>query len=45
MKSEKDKVKILGGGELKKRLTVQAHSFSESARAKIEKAGGKAVAI
>jgi large subunit ribosomal protein L15 len=37
-----DLVKILGDGELKKPLTVTAHAFSKSARAKIEKAGGKA---
>jgi large subunit ribosomal protein L15 len=35
------RVKILGGGELKKTLTVQAHSFSKSAKEKIEKAGGR----
>lgn len=34
-------VKILGGGELKKALTVSAHKFSESARTRIEAAGGK----
>ena len=33
-------VKILGQGELKKKLTVQAHAFSKSAREKIEAAGG-----
>jgi large subunit ribosomal protein L15 len=33
-------VKILGGGELKKALTVSAHKFSESARSRIEAAGG-----
>ena len=33
-------VKILGDGELKKKLTVQVHKFSRSARAGIEKAGG-----
>jgi large subunit ribosomal protein L15 len=36
-----DRVKVLGNGELKKALTVQAHSFSASAKEKIEKAGGK----
>ena len=36
-----DKVKILGNGELEKKLTVRAHSFSKSAVAKIEAAGGK----
>jgi large subunit ribosomal protein L15 len=35
-----DGVKILGQGELKKKLTVCAHAFSASARAKIEAAGG-----
>lgn len=34
-------VKVLGDGELKKAFTVQAHAFSESAKQKIEKAGGK----
>ena len=40
-----DRLKILGDGELTKKLTVHAHSFSASAREKIEKAGGKAVEI
>lgn len=35
-----ERVKILGGGELKKKLTVEAHAFSASAKAAIEKAGG-----
>ncbi|MEO0108315.1 MAG: 50S ribosomal protein L15 [candidate division WOR-3 bacterium] len=35
-------VKILGGGELNQVLEVTAHAFSASARAKIEKAGGRA---
>jgi len=35
------KIKVLGHGELKKALTVRAHKFSESAKAAIEKAGGK----
>lgn len=35
-------VKVLGDGELKKALTVHAHSFSKSAADKITKAGGKA---
>jgi len=35
-------LKILGGGELTKALTVRAAAFSESARQKIEAAGGKA---
>jgi large subunit ribosomal protein L15 len=33
-------IKILGDGELKKKLTVSAHAFSASARAKIESLGG-----
>src|SRR5581483_4488684 len=33
-------IKILGDGELKKKLTVSVHAFSASARAAIEKAGG-----
>ena len=33
-------VKVLGDGELSKKLSVQAHKFSASARAGIEKAGG-----
>jgi hypothetical protein len=35
-----DGIKILGTGELTKRLTVSAHAFSASARAKIEALGG-----
>ena len=35
-----DGVKILGDGELSKKLTVKAHAFSKSARSKIEAAGG-----
>ena len=34
-------VKILGNGEITKKLTVKASAFSESAKAKIEAAGGK----
>ncbi len=33
-------IKILGAGELKRKLTVSAHAFSASARAKIEAKGG-----
>ncbi|MGH2988418.1 MAG: 50S ribosomal protein L15 [Solirubrobacterales bacterium] len=36
----RDPVKVLGRGELQKKLTVRAHGFSASAREKIEKAGG-----
>ena len=38
-------VKILGRGELGKALTVSAHAFSATARAKIEAAGGRAQTI
>ena len=38
-------IKILARGEVSKPLTVHAHRFSESAKAKIEKAGGKAEVI
>jgi len=37
----KHPVKILGDGDLKTALTVQAHKFSKSAQEKITKAGGK----
>lgn len=40
-----DGVKILGNGELTKKLTVNAAAFSSSAKEKIEKAGGKAEVI
>ena len=38
-------VKILGNGELTKKLTVQANAFSASAKEKIEALGGKAEVI
>jgi large subunit ribosomal protein L15 len=40
LKNTKTDVKILGNGELKKKLTVTAHAVSASAREKIEAAGG-----
>lgn len=40
-----DVLKILGDGELTKKLTVTAHRFSKGAIEKIEKAGGKAVVL
>jgi large subunit ribosomal protein L15 len=40
-----DGVKILGKGELKKKLNIQAHAISDGAREKIEKAGGTFEAI
>ena len=45
IKSVKDGVKVLGNGTLTKKLTVQAHAFSEGAKAKIEELGGKAEVI
>ena len=39
------RIKVLGDGELTKKLTIEAHAFSASASEKIEKAGGKAVVI
>jgi len=45
VKNPRDGVKILGGGELTKKLTVQANAFSASAAAKIEELGGKAEVI
>ena len=40
-----DLVKVLGDGELKKKVNVQAHKFSKSAQEKITKAGGKAEVV
>jgi large subunit ribosomal protein L15 len=40
-----EKIKILGAGSMKRRLTVEAHAFSNSARESIEKAGGTATVI
>ena len=45
VKNPRDGVKILGNGELTKKLTVQANAFSASAAAKIESLGGKAEVI
>jgi len=41
----RDPVKILGRGELKKKLTVRAHAFSASAKQKIDDAGGSCEVI
>jgi large subunit ribosomal protein L15 len=40
-----DGIKILGDGDLEKKVTVQAHKFSKAAIEKIESAGGKAEVI
>jgi large subunit ribosomal protein L15 len=45
VKNTRDGVKILGNGELTKKLTVKANAFSASAVAKIEANGGKAEVI
>ena len=45
VKNAKDGVKILGNGELTKKLNVQANAFSASAKEKIEALGGKAEVI
>ncbi|AFK86046.1 50S ribosomal protein L15 [Thermoanaerobacterium saccharolyticum] len=45
IKKIKDGVKILGSGDLGKKLTVKAHKFSKSAIDKIESIGGKAEVI
>ena len=42
IKNPRDGVKILGNGEITKKLVVQANAFSASAKGKIEAAGGKA---
>lgn len=38
-------IKILGEGDLSRKLTIRAHKFSASARAKIEAAGGQMIEI
>ena len=45
IKKENDAIKILGNGELTRNLTVKVAAFSQSAKEKIEKAGGKAEVI
>ncbi len=41
IRKEEDGLRVLGNGELTKKLTVKANAFSDSAKAKIEAAGGK----
>ena len=38
-------IKVLGDGEISRAVKVKAHRFSASAKAKIEKAGGEAIAV
>lgn len=45
IKNEKEMIKILGKGEISSAKTIHAHKFSETARKKIEDAGGKAILI
>ena len=45
VKKEYDGIKILGNGEISKKLTVKVAAYSESAKQKIEAAGGKAEVV
>lgn len=45
VKGKFDRIKVLGNGELTKKITVTAHAFSKTAQEKIQKAGGKAVLV
>ena len=45
LKNVRDGVRILGNGELERKLTVVAQGFTKSAQQKIEAAGGKAEVI
>ena len=45
IKNAPNGVKVLGNGKIEKNLTVQVAAFSDSAKAKIEAAGGKAEVI
>ena len=45
VKNSFDGVKIIGNGDLSKKLTVQVNAYSKSAAAKIEAAGGKAEVV
>ena len=45
IKKEKDGVKVLGNGELTKKLDVKVQLYSEAAKTKIEAAGGKAEVV
>jgi large subunit ribosomal protein L15 len=45
VKVRHDLIKVLGDGELSKKLAVSAHRFSASAKEKIEKAGGSVTVI
>jgi len=45
IKGRPELLKVLGVGDLTKKLTIRAHGFSKSAKEKIEKAGGTAMVI
>ena len=45
LKNTRDGIKILGRGELQKKLTVKVAAFSQGAKSKIEAAGGKAEVV
>ena len=45
IKKLEDGVSVMGNGELTKKLTVNAHRFTKTAKEKIEAAGGKAIVI
>jgi large subunit ribosomal protein L15 len=45
LRSSSTLIKVLGNGEITRAVTVSAHKFSASAKAKIEKAGGKIVEL
>jgi large subunit ribosomal protein L15 len=45
LKNLRDPLKVLGDGELDRKLEIQAHRFSKQAQSKIEAAGGKAEVI
>lgn len=40
-----DKVKLLGGGELTKKVEIEVHAFSNSAKEKVENAGGSITTV
>jgi large subunit ribosomal protein L15 len=44
-KNKRLKIKILGNGNLSRKIDIHAHKFSKSAVEKIEKSGGKAIVI
>ena len=45
LKHLREPVKVLGNGDLSQKLTISAHRFSETAKAKIEAAGGTCIVL